>query len=381
MTDVRQQRGLNSIKTYVPGKPIDEARREHGLKNVIKLASNENSLGPSPKALAAIKERLSDLNLYPDVKSHNLLKALAEHLGIRPEQLTVGNGADGLIMQTCLAYLDEQSEVIVSQSSFPVYDIYTHVMRAVLVKIPLRNFRLDLEAMLRAISDKTKLIFVCNPNNPTGTIVTAVEVEAFMDKAPKHVLIIYDEAYYEFVDSPDYPDSLRYIRDGHTNTMIMRTFSKIYGLAGIRLGYAIAEPKILAPLNRVKEPFSVNLLAQAAGVAALEDQAFLEKTVTTNHAGRIYLYGEFERLRLPYVRSHTNFILVKIGPQATAVQEMLLDKGVIVRPCAGYDLPLFLRVTVGSKTQNVRFIEALESTLAGILGDVSMRRLEPLTKP
>lgn len=381
MTDVRQQRGLNAIKTYVPGKPIDEARREHDLKDVIKLASNENSLGPSPKALAAIKERLSDLNLYPDVKSHNLLKALAEHLGIRPEQLTVGNGADGLIMQTCLAYLDEQSEVIVSQSSFPVYDIYTHVMRAVLVKIPLRNFRLDLEAMLRAISDKTKLIFVCNPNNPTGTIVTAVEVEAFMDKAPKHVLIIYDEAYYEFVDSPDYPDSLRYIRDGHTNTMIMRTFSKIYGLAGIRLGYAIAEPKILAPLNRVKEPFSVNLLAQAAGVAALEDQAFLEKTVTTNHAGRIYLYGEFERLRLPYVRSHTNFILVKIGPQATAVQEMLLDKGVIVRPCAGYDLPLFLRVTVGSKTQNVRFIEALESTLAGILGDVSMRRLEPLTKP
>ena len=363
MTDIRQQRGLNAIKTYVPGKPIDEVRREHGLKNVIKLASNENSLGPSPKALAAIKERLSDLNLYPDVKSHNLLKALAEHLGIRPEQLTVGNGADGLIMQTCLAYLDEQSEVIVSQSSFPVYDIYTHVMRAVLVKIPLRNFRLDLEAMLRAISDKTKLIFVCNPNNPTGTIVTAVEVEAFMDKAPKHVLIIYDEAYYEFVDSPDYPDSLRYIRDGHTNTMIMRTFSKIYGLAGIRLGYAIAEPKILAPLNRVKEPFSVNLLAQAAGVAALEDQAFLEKTVTTNHAGRIYLYGEFERLRLPYVRSHTNFVLVKIGPQATAVQEMLLDKGVIVRPCAGYDLPLFLRVTVGSKTQNVRFIEALESTL------------------
>lgn len=381
MTHIRQQRGLNAIKAYVPGKPIDEVQREYGLKDVTKLASNENPLGPSPRALAAIKERLSDLNLYPDVKSHNLLKALAEHLGIRPEQLTVGNGADGLIMQTCLAYLDEQSEVIVSQSSFPVYDIYTHVMRAALVKIPLRNFQLDLEAMLRAISDKTKLIFVCNPNNPTGTIVTAVEVEAFMDKAPKHVLIIYDEAYYEFVDSPDYPDSLRYIRDGHTNTMIMRTFSKIYGLAGIRLGYAIAEPKILAPLNRVKEPFSVNLLAQAAGVAALEDQAFLEKTVTTNHAGRIYLYGEFERLRLPYVRSHTNFVLVKIGPQATAVQEMLLDKGVIVRPCAGYDLPLFLRVTVGSETQNVRFIEALESTLAGILGDVSMRRLEPLTKP
>jgi histidinol-phosphate aminotransferase len=365
MTRVRQQRGLNAIKAYVPGKPIDEVQREYGLKDVIKLASNENPLGTSPKALAAIKERLSDLNLYPDVQSHNLLKALAEHLGIRSEQLTVGNGADGLIKQTCLAYLDEQSEVIVSQSSFPVYDIYTHVMRAALVKIPLKNFRLDLESMLQAINDKTKLIFVCNPNNPTGTIVTAAEAEAFTDKVPKHVLVIYDEAYYELVDSPDYPDSLRYIRDGRTNIMIMRTFSKIYGLAGIRLGYAIAQPEILAPLNKVKEPFSVNLLAQAAGIAALEDKAFLEKTVTTNQAGRVYLYNEFERLGLSYVRSHTNFVLVKIGPQATAVQKMLLKQGVIVRPCTGYDLPLFLRVTVGSKTQNARFIEALESTLAG----------------
>jgi len=363
MTHVRQQRGLNAIKAYVPGKPIDEVQREYGLKDVIKLASNENPLGASPKALAAMKKSLSRINSYPDGQSHNLLEALAEHLRIRPEQLTVGNGADGLIMQTCLAYLDEESEVIVSQSSFPVYDIYTHVMRAALTKIPLRNLSLDLEAMLQAISDKTKLIFVCNPNNPTGTIVTAAEVGAFMNKVPKHVLVIYDEAYYELVDSPDYPDSLRYIREGYTNTMIMRTFSKIYGLAGIRLGYAIAEPEILAPLNRVKEPFSVNLLAQAAGVAALKDKAFLEKTVATNHAGRIYLYGEFERLRLPYVKSHTNFVLVKIGPQATAVQEMLLKKGVIVRPCTGYDLPLFLRITVGSKTQNVRFIEALESTL------------------
>jgi len=365
MTHVRQQRGLRAIKAYVPGKPIDEVRREYGLKDVIKLASNENPLGPSPKALAAMKESLSRVNSYPDAQSHNLLGALAEHLGIRPEQLTVGNGADGLIMRTCLAYLDEQSEVIVSRSSFPVYDIYTHVMRATLVKIPLRNFGLDLEAMLQAISDKTKLIFVCNPNNPTGTIVTAAKVEAFMDKAPKHVLVIFDEAYYELVDSRDYPDSLRYIRDGHTNIMIMRTFSKIYGLAGIRLGYAIAQPEILVPLNKVKEPFSVNLLAQAAGVAALEDKAFLEKTVTTNHAGRVYLYNEFERLGLSYLRSHTNFVLVKIGPQATAVQKTLLKKGVIVRPCTSYDLPLFLRVTVGSKAQNVRFIDALESTLAG----------------
>jgi len=360
---IRQQRGVSNIKPYVPGKPIEEVKREYGLKDVIKLASNENPFGTSPKALAAIKEALYKLNFYPDGQSYYLREAFAEHIGVKMEQLTVGNGADGIIQQTCLAYLDEDSEVIVSRSSFPVYDIYTHVMRAKLNKIPLRNFRLDLEAMARAINDKTKLIFVCNPNNPTGTIVTATEVEAFMEEVPDHVLVIFDEAYCELVDSPEYPNSLHYIREGYNNVMIIRTFSKIYGLAGIRLGYAIAAPEILAPLNKVKEPFAVNLLAQAAGAAALEDKEFLKKTVADNHAGRVYLYGEFERLKLPYIRSHTNFVLVKIGPKAIVLQEMLLKKGVIVRPCTGYDLPQFLRITVGNKEQNIRLIETLESTL------------------
>jgi len=362
-TCIKQQRGLDALKPYVPGKPIGEVQREYGVEDVIKLASNENPLGPSPKALVAIEKALPRLNLYPDGQSYYLRHALAEHLGVEPEQVTVGNGADGIIMQTCLAYLEEESEVIVSRSSFPVYDIYTHVMRATLIKTPLKNYRLDLEAMAQAISDKTRLVFVCNPNNPTGTIVTAAEVGAFMEKVPHHVLVVFDEAYYEFVDSDEYPDTLKYIWEGRNNAMIIRTFSKSYGLAGIRLGYGVADPEILAPLNRVKGPFAVNLLAQAAGIAALKDEAFLKKSMAANHAGSLFLYREFDRLGLQYVESHTNFILVEIGPQAATVQQRLLEKGIIVRPCAGYDLPNCLRITVGDQAQNARLIEALEGVL------------------
>ncbi|MFQ6099823.1 MAG: histidinol-phosphate transaminase [Anaerolineae bacterium] len=362
-TRIKQQRGLNSLKPYVPGKPIEEVQREYGLKNVIKLASNENPLGPSPKALAAIELTLPKLNLYPDGQSYYLRQALAEHLGVEPEQVIVSNGADGVITQTCLAYLEENNEVIVSRSSFPIYDNATHVMRAKLIKTPLKNYGLDMEAMAQAITDKTKLIFVCNPNNPTGTIVTADEVDVFMERVPDHVLVIFDEAYYEFAVSHEYPDTLKYIREGQGNVMIVRTFSKAYGMAGVRLGYAIAMPETLAPLNVAREPFAVNLLAQAAGIAALEDEEFVEKSVAANRAGLLFLYGEFDRLGLRYVKSHTNFVLVEIGPQATVVHQRLLEQGVIVRPCTGYDLPNFLRISVGDEVQNARLVEALERVL------------------
>ena len=362
-THIKHQRGLDAIRPYVPGTPIEEVQRKYGLEDVIKLASNENPLGTSPKVLAAIEKALPRLNLYPDGQSYVLRHALAEHLGVEPQQVTVGNGVDGIIMRTCLAYLEENSEVIVSRSSFPVYDIFTHVMRAKLIKTPMKNHSLHLEAMAQAIGDSTKLVFICNPNNPTGTIVTATEVDTFMEKVPDHVLVVFDEAYYEFVASDEYPDTLKYIQEGRNNVMIMRTFSKVYGMAGIRLGYAIAMPEILAPLDRGKEPFAVNLLAQAAGTAALEDEAFLKKSVVANHAGRLFLYREFERLGLRYVESHTNFVLVEVGPQAAVVQQRLLEKGVIVRPCAGYNLPNCLRITVGNQVQNIRLIEALESVL------------------
>jgi len=360
---IHEQRSLKNIMPYVPGKPIEEVKREYGIKDVIKLASNENPLGPSPLAIAATEKVLSKLNLYPDGKSHHLRQALANHLGVEPEQIIVGNGTDGIIVQICLAYLDEDNEVIVSRSSFPIYDIYTHVMRARLIKTPSKDYGLDLEAMANAISEKTKLIFVCNPNNPTGTIVSKAEVETFMAKVPANVLVVFDEAYYEFVASDEYPESIEYIRQGQENVMILRSFSKIYGLAGIRLGYGIATPEILAPIHKVKEPFSVNLLAQAAGVAALEDEAFLQTTLEANHNGQLYLYRHFDRLGLRYVESHTNFVLVEIGPHAQAVQQELLEKGVIVRLCTGYDLPKCLRVTVGDEMQNTRFIQSLEETL------------------
>ena len=362
---IKPQRGLDALEPYVPDEPIEELQRAYGLEEMIELALNENPLGTSPKALAAIRQALSRLNRYPDAQSHTLRQALAAHLGpgIEPEQVIVGNGADGVILQTCMAYLEEESEVIVSRSSFFVYDMYTHTMRAKLIKTPLKDYGVDLEAMAGAIGDRTKLIFVCNPNNPTGTIVTADEVTAFMERVPDHVLVVFDEAYCELVASDAFPDTLQYIREGRGNVMVLRTFSKVYGMAGIRLGYGIAMPKVLAPLNKVKESFAVNLLAQAAGVAALEDEAFLARSVATNHAGRLYLYGEFERLGLRYLESHTNFVLVEIGPRAATIQGRLLEQGVIVRPCVGYDLPDFLRITVGSPTQNARFVAALESVL------------------
>ena len=365
---VQPQRGLRRIETYVPGKPIEEVQREYGLEDVVKLASNENPLGPSPKAAAAIAAALPNLNRYPDGQSYYLRRALAARLGLDMEYITVGNGADGLIMQTCMAYLDEGDVAVVSRSSFPVYDIYVHAMRGTLVKTPLRDFRLDLPAMAHRAAQGAKLVFVCNPNNPTGTIVTADEVEEFMAQVPDEVLVVFDEAYHEFVDAPDYPDGLGYVREGRPNVLVLRTLSKVYGLAGVRLGYAVGRPEVIAPLRKIKEPFAVNYLAQVAGVAALDDEEFLRRYVALNRQEREYLYGEFARLGLRYVPSHTNFILVEVGSQAAEVQERLLAQGVIVRPCGGYDLPDFLRVSVGSHAQNARFITALERVLTGTDG-------------
>jgi len=367
---MKPQRGLDRIKAYVPGKPVEEVQREYGLREAIKLASNENPLGPPPKTVAALQQALVRLNCYPDGQSYYLCKGLASRLGVEPEQVTVGNGADGIILQACMAYLDDDSEVIVSESSFPVYDIYAQAMRATLVKTPVKDYGLDLDAMARAITGRTRLVFVCNPNNPTGTISTAAEVEAFMARLPDDVLAVFDEAYYEFVDSPDYPDTLRYVRAGRKNVLILRTYSKVYGLAGIRVGYAIADAETLAPMSKVKEPFAVNLLAQVAGMAALEDEEYRVASVSANRAGRLFLYGAFDGIGLFYVRSQGNFVLVRIGPQAGQVYQGLLERGVIVRPCGGYALPEFLRITVGDHAQNVRMVETLKTVMAemGISG-------------
>jgi histidinol-phosphate aminotransferase len=362
---IRQQRGLDAIKPYVPGKPIEEVQREYGLVDVIKLASNENSLGPSPKVMAALQAALPELSLYPDAQAYTLCRAIAARHGVTPEMVRVGNGADGVIREICVSYLEDGDEVLTSASSFPVYDISAAVMRARMVKTPLKDLGFDLDAIAAAITARTKLIFICNPNNPTGTIVTASEVAEFMGRAPDHVIVVFDEAYYEFVDSPEYPDLLAYIKSGrYPNVVVLRTFSKAYGIAGIRLGYGIADSKLLAPLRAASESFPVNRLAQVAGLAALEDAEFMRRTVEVNLAGRQYLYREFDRLGLAYAPSHTNFILVRVGPETKVVFQKLLERGVIVRPCAGYDLPDYLRITIGTQPQNARLIAALEGVMA-----------------
>ena len=247
-TTFKPQRGLAAIKPYTPGKPIEEVQREYGLTDVIKLASNENPLGPSPKVVAALQEALTGLNFYPDAQAYALTRGIAARHGVAPDMVRVGNGADGLIRELCVSYLNDDDEVLTSTASFPVYDISTAVMRARMVKTPLKDLRFDLDAIAAAITDRTKLIFLCNPNNPTGNIVTADEVAEFMRRVPDHVIVVFDEAYYEFVDSPDYPDSLAYVKSGrYPNAVVLRTFSKAYGIAGIRSGLRDRPPDAAGP--------------------------------------------------------------------------------------------------------------------------------------
>ena len=270
---VKPQRGLSAIRPYVPGKPIEEVQREYGLTDIIKLASNENPIGASPVVVQALMEALPQLNVYPDAQAYRLRHALAAHHRVDPEMIRVGNGADGVIRELCVSYLNDDDEVLTSCSSFPVYDISAAVMRARLVKTSLTpDLRFDLHAMAGAITPRTRLIFVCNPNNPTGSIVTAGEVAEFMRRVPDNAIVVFDEAYFEFVDYPHYPDSMAYILEGQKNVCILRTFSKAYGIAGIRMGYAIASAELLAPMRSCAESFPVNLLAQIAGLAALKRQ-------------------------------------------------------------------------------------------------------------
>lgn len=361
---IHQQHGLDSIKAYVPGKPIEDVKREYGLNDVIKLASNENPFGVSPKALAAMEAAMRRLNQYPDGAGYEFRSALAEHFGVAMEQVAIGNGADDLILELSMAYLEDGDEVVASASSFPMYDMYASAMRARMIKTPLTDdLGIDLDAMAEAITDRTKLVYVCNPNNPTGGIVGAAEVDAFIQQVPESVLIVLDEAYFEMVDSTDFPNSLDYVRDGKKNVFVMRTFSKVYGLAGIRVGYGFAPSDIIGTMLRVKPPFNVNVLAQAAGIAALTDTEFVAQSVDGNKAGRQYLYREFDRLGLSYSESHTNFILVHVGSNALAVHQGLLERGIIVRPCVGYELPEYLRVSIGTMEQNKRFIQELGAIL------------------
>lgn len=353
---------LEQITPYVPGKPIEEVERELGLSNVIKMASNENPLGPSPLALEAVKEYLHKINFYPDGNCYYLKRALAERYNLHEQNIVVGNGADELITLLGAAYLNPGDEIIMAQPSFSEYDFSARLMDAVPVYVPCKDFRHDLKAMAAAVTEKTKIIYVCNPNNPTGTIVTHKELEDFLAELPSNILVVLDEAYNEYVGDPSYPHSLEFLKRGF-NVIILRTFSKIYGLAGLRVGYGLADEQVIRDINTVREPFNVNSVAQVAARAALNDKKHLEAVLRVNSAGKEYLAGEFTRMGLFYLPTEANFIFVEVGVDSRELFQKLLHKGVIVRTGDIFGYPQFIRVSIAKEEENRRFIQVLEECL------------------
>ncbi len=353
---------ITRLRPYVPGKPIEEVQRELGLTDVIKLASNENPLGPSPRALEALTAAASGVALYPEGSAPVLRRAVAKAVGMPEDTLVFGNGSDEVLHLLALTYLQPGDETVQGDPSFAMYEIYATQCDALPIKVPLRNFTHDLDAMAAAVTDRTRMVFIANPNNPTGTLVRREAVAKFLDRIPRDVLVVLDEAYDEYVDVPDKPDLRALVLEGR-NVVILHTFSKAYGLAGLRVGYGIMRPEIAALLNRVRSPFNVNLPAQAAAAAALEDTDHVARTVALNAEGRDYFYREFERMGLDYVPSEGNFVLVDVGRDARSVFEALQHKGVIVRSAHGMGLPRHIRVTTGTMPQNRRFIAALTEVL------------------
>lgn len=354
---------INSVHPYQPGKPIREVQRELGLSHVVKMASNENPLGPSPKAVDAMKEALSEAHFYPEGSCFYLAKTLSEKLGLPTEQLIFGNGSNEIIELLMRGFVSEGDEVLSSATTFLVYPILTQVCGARYVEVPMKDFRYDLAAMAGAITDKTKLVFIANPNNPTGTIVKRKEVEAFLAKVPDHVLVCFDEAYVDFVQDPDFLDGLSLIKEGKPNVVVLRTFSKSFGLAGLRVGYGAASKEIVGYLHKIRQPFNVNAIAQVGAEAALRDDAFVEKTQKLVFEGREFFYDQFKRLGLRYLPSEANFVLVDLEKEGENICRDLLKRGIIVRSMAAYGLPEWIRVTFGLPEQNTEFFEVLSEIL------------------
>ncbi len=354
---------LKTLPTYQPGRPIEEVARELGLPvdSIIKVASNENPFGPSPLAVAAMQKALAGVNLYPDGNAFYLKRKLAAKVGVEPANLVLGNGSNELIEFAAHALLGPGTNVVVSQYCFAIYPIVARMFGAEVVTVPAKHYGHDLAAMLRAITDQTRIVFVANPNNPTGTLAAREELVKFVNDIPDHVLLAMDEAYGEFLDEP--VDLAPLVRLGaRKNLLLMRTFSKIYGLAGLRIGYGIADAELVAALEKVRQPFNANLLAQTAAMAALDDEEHVRKTRANNRAGLEFFAEAFRALELEFVPSWANFILVRVG-QGQKVFETMQRLGVIVRPMGGYQLPEWLRISVGTPAENRRCLEALKKTL------------------
>jgi histidinol-phosphate aminotransferase len=350
------------IAPYEPGKPIEELEREIGVHDAIKLASNENPLPPSERVQKAITAALGSLNRYPDGSGFYLRQALAKKHDFTQDQVFVGNGSNELIELAVRTFLKPGDEAIVPHPSFVVYPMIVQAAGGIRVMVMLKDYRLDLEAMARAITPMTKMVFVANPNNPTATMVTADEVEAFMARVPERTIVVFDEAYIEFAMGPDFPDALDYVKQGR-KVIVLRTFSKAASLAGLRVGYGIADADAVSLMNRIRQPFNVNSLAQVAALAALDDESHVLECVRMIEAGRHYLYDEFNNLGVKFVPSRANFILVDVGRSASDIYQRLLKEGVIVRPMTPFGMESALRVTVGTPQENRRLVKALKTVL------------------
>ena len=356
------RKGILDLKPYIPGKPIEDVKRELGLKEVIKLASNETSVGPSPLALAAIKKELKNINFYPEGSSRPLREKIAHKFKIDKEMIIVGNGADNIIDLVGMAFINEGDEVITGEITFPAYETITKIMGGKLILVKLKDFRFDLEGIVQRINEKTKIIFLCNPNNPTGTIVDKKAVDKFIKQVSENVVIAFDEAYYDYVKDKNYSDSLSYVLEGK-NVIVLRTFSKIAGIAGVRVGYGIAKPELIGYLNRVVNPFTTNRLAQVAALASLDDEEHYRKVLRSNQEGKKYLYRELKEIDLFYLPTEANFIFIDLKEDSGVIFEKLLRKGVIIRPGETWGCPNFIRVTIGTAYENEKFIQALKEVI------------------
>ena len=355
---------IEGIRPYKPGKPIEQVVRELGIKGpVIKLASNENPLGPSPRALSALRRVLPELHYYPEDSGHLLRAKLSATHKVDPVSIILGNGSVEIIMMACLAYLEPGDELVMSDHSFMMARLGAAIMNARLVEVPTLDYTHDLEQMLSSITPRTKIVYLDNPINPLGTIVTKDALNEFMAKVPEHVLVIVDEAYAEYITSRDYPKALDYYNQ-NKNVLILHTFSKVYGLAGLRIGYGFARPEIIGCLAKVRLPFNASRSAQAAALAALDDKRHVVRSRQTNEAGKEFLYRELKKLnKVFYLKSFANFVFINFAVDSQEIFEGLQRRGVIARTIREYGFPNALRITVGTPAENKRFLKALAEVL------------------
>lgn len=355
--------GVQGLTPYQPGKPIEEVQRELGLERVVKLASNENPLGPSPLALEAARAALAGSHRYPDSSGYLLKGKLARRLDVEPSQLVLGNGSNDVLDLIARAFLGPGTSAVYSRHAFVVYPIAVQACGARALVTPARDWGHDLDAMAAAIEADTRVVFIANPNNPTGTWVPRAELERFLQRVPEHVVVVLDEAYNEYVEAPEFPDALALLRQ-HPNLVVTRTFSKAYGLAALRVGYSLSNPQIADLLNRVRAPFNVTSAGLAAAAAALDDADYLRDSVRVNREGMAQLEAGLERLGLRWIPSVGNFIAVEFEREAAALYQALLREGVIVRPVGVYDMPRHLRVSIGLADENAALLSALQRVLA-----------------